>query len=357
MGNSNAAGRSVNAFNIGTKGVGDGSPCFVVAEIAQAHDGSLGAAHAYIEAVARTGVDAIKFQTHIADAESTPQEQFRVKIFPQDASRYDYWKRTGFTEDQWQGLVRHAEQRGLIFLSTPFSFEAVDMLERLGIPAWKIGSGEIGNLPLLKKVARTGKPVLISSGMSPWEELDDAVSIVSADGCPFSVMQCTTSYPCPADKIGLNVIAEMRERYQCPVGFSDHSGAIYASLAAVTLGVNVIEVHAVFSKDCFGPDVSSSLTIDQLGNLVEGIRFVEKAIANPVKKDREAEERKELRSIFGRSLVARHDISAGHILSEDDLALKKPAGGMPAKSLGCVVGRKLLRDYKVNEFIREDDVE
>lgn len=344
-------------FNIGGKDVGNGKPCFIIAEIAQAHDGSLGAAHAYIDAVARAGVDAVKFQTHIADAESTPQEQFRVNIFPQDSTRYEYWKRISFTESQWKGLFQHAHDCGLIFLSTPFSFEAVDMLERLGVPAWKIGSGEIGNIPLLEKVAVTGKPVLISSGMSPWSEIDNAVSVVGALRTPFSVMQCTTSYPCPAEKTGLNVIEEMQIRYGCPVGFSDHSGTIFASLAAATLGASLVEVHAVFTKECFGPDVSSSVTIEQLKILVEGIRFVEKATTSIVKKDEEAERRAELRAIFGRSVVAKHDLLVGHVLSMEDLALKKPAGGIPANMLRSVVGRKLLRDYKANEFIREEDVE
>jgi len=173
--------KNSKSFTIGDRTIGSGYPCIVVAEIAQAHDGSLGAAHAYIDAVAKSGADGIKFQTHIAHAESTPQEQFRKKIFPQDASRYDYWKRMEFTPEQWLGLSSHARDKKLIFLSTPFSNEAVDLLVKLDIPAWKVGSGEIGNLPLIEKMALTGKPVLLSSGMSPWSELDAAVTCVESN--------------------------------------------------------------------------------------------------------------------------------------------------------------------------------
>src|SRR5215467_15257875 len=149
--------------------------CCIVAEVAQAHDGSLGTAHAFIDACARAGADAIKFQTHIASAESTPGEPWRVKFSRQDASRYDYWKRMEFTAEQWRGLAEHANERGLIFLSSAFSFAAVELLERLGMSAWKVGAGEVTNLPLLERMARTGKPVLLSSGMSTWAELDAAV--------------------------------------------------------------------------------------------------------------------------------------------------------------------------------------
>src|SRR4030095_1630017 len=150
--------------------------CLIIGEVAQAHDGSLGMAHAYIDAVANAGADAVKFQTHIAAAESTPGEPWRVKFSRQDTTRYDYWKRMEFSEEQWRGLADHANGRGLLFLSSGFSPEAVDLLERVGVPAWKVGSGEVSNPPLLAKMARTGKPVILSSGLSDWDELDAAVN-------------------------------------------------------------------------------------------------------------------------------------------------------------------------------------
>ena len=161
--------------------------CLIIAEVGLAHDGSLGLAHAFIDEIARNGADAVKFQTHIADAESTPGEPFRVRFSPQDATRYDYWKRMEFSEGQWRELSEHARRKGLIFLSTPFSFEAVELLARLGMPAWKVGSGEVTNVPMLARMAATGRPLLISSGMSSWEELDRAVSTASQAGAPVAL--------------------------------------------------------------------------------------------------------------------------------------------------------------------------
>jgi len=229
----------VNYITIADNLIGHGLPCFIIAEVGNAHDGSLGTAHAYIDAIARTGASAVKFQTHIAAAESTKAEQFRVPFSYQDASRYDYWKRLEFTQAQWAELADHAEERGLVFLSTPFSREAVEMLSGL-VPAWKVGSGEVTNPELLKDIRTTGLPVLLSSGMASWEELETAVA--SLEGSPLAVLQCTTAYPCTPEQVGLNVLSELRQQYECPVGLSDHSGTIYASLAAATLGANVQDV-------------------------------------------------------------------------------------------------------------------
>ncbi|MGE0128193.1 MAG: N-acetylneuraminate synthase family protein [Blastocatellales bacterium] len=331
--------------------------CLIVGEIAQTHDGSLGAAHAYIDAVASAGAGAIKFQTHIAAAESTPGEPWRVKFSRQDATRYDYWKRMEFTEEQWRGLVQHANERGLIFLSSAFSPEAVELLERIGVPAWKVGAGEVSNLPLLAKMARTGKPVILSSGMSDWDELDAAVNCVRENGAPVAVLQCTTAYPCPPEKLGLNVIAELRERYGCPVGLSDHSGAIYAGLAAATLGAKMIEVHVTFSRECFGPDVVASITTPELKQLVEGVRFIERALTAPVDKTAMAEELSELRKVFGKSIVAARDLNAGDRITNEDIAFKKPGSGIPAARFNEVINRRLKRAVAANAMLSEDDLD
>lgn len=344
-------------ISIGRRPVGPGLPAFIVAEIAQAHDGSLGTAHAYIEAAAAAGVDAVKFQTHIAAAESTPDEPFRVKFSPQDATRYDYWKRLEFTPDEWQGLADHAAQLNLAFLSSAFSPQAVELLEAIGVPAWKVGAGEITTLPLLRQMAATGKPVLLSSGMSSWSEFDQAVETVRAAGAPVGVFQCTTAYPCPPEKIGLNVLAALRERYGCPVGLSDHSGTIYAGLAAVALGANMLEVHTVFSRECFGPDVPASVTTSELAQLVEGIRFIETALASPVDKDRFAAETADLKKMFGKGIVATRDLPKEHELSASDMALKKPARGIAPDRFDEIIGRRLRRAVTADAPIRDEDLE
>jgi len=347
----------VGSFSIQNHAIGPGHPCFVIAEVAQAHDGSLGTAHAYIDAVARAGADAVKFQTHIAEAESTPGEPFRVKFSPQDATRYDYWKRMEFSEPQWQGLADHARQAGLVFLSTPFSFEAVEWLDRLEMVAWKVGSGEVTNLPMIERMASTGRPVLLSSGMSDWEELDRAVNAATGAGAPVGIFQCTTAYPCPPEKVGLNVLDEIRRRYQCPVGLSDHSGTIYAGLAAAALGADLLEVHVVFSRECFGPDVRASLTTAELAQLVGGVRFIHTAMAHSLDKQAMAAEMSELRTMFGKSIVAARNLPPGHRLAPGDLALKKPGTGIPAARLKEVLGRKLKQAVAANTILSEKDLD
>jgi len=333
------------------------SSCLVIAEIAQAHDGSLGTAHAYIDAVAKAGADAVKFQTHIADAESTPNEPWRVKFSPQDETRYDYWKRMEFTEAQWHGLKQHAEERGLKFLSTPFSIEAVELLRRVGVFAWKVASGEVSNIPMFEAMVAAGLPFLLSTGMSTLAEIDAAVEKIKVAGNSLFVLQCTSMYPTPAERVGLNLIPFFRERYNCPVGLSDHSGAIYSGLAAAALGIDVIEVHVIFSRETFGPDVPASLTTAELRQLVEGIRFIETANANPVDKDAIARELRDMRNLFTKSIVAARDLPAGTRLEAQHLTTKKPGTSIPAADWHAVLGRRLVRDVAEGSLLSYSDLE
>jgi N-acetylneuraminate synthase len=328
----------------------------VVAEVAQAHDGSLGLAHAFIDAIANAGADAVKFQTHIAAAESTPGEPWRVEFSPQDRTRYDYWKRMEFTEEQWCGLKRHAAERGLKFLSSPFSFEAVEMLSRVGVAAWKVPSGETANTPMLDQMIDTGLPIILSTGMSPLGEIDTAVERIKARGVPLAVLQCTTAYPCPPEKIGLNLLSLFRQRYNCAIGLSDHSGTIYPGLAAVTLGIEVLEVHVTLSREMFGPDVPSSVTTAELRQLVQGIRFVEKMKAEPVDKDRMAGEMESLRKTFTKSVVVCEELPAGTVLRREHLAAKKPGTGIPAAQMPGLIGRQLKRPVAANTLLSEEDL-
>jgi N,N'-diacetyllegionaminate synthase len=343
-------------MRIGTRQVGNGAPCLIIAEIAQAHDGSLGMAHAYVDAVAAAGADVVKFQTHIADAESTPDEPFRIRFSPQDATRYDYWKRMEFTPEQWHDLAGHCADRGLIFLSSPFSIEAVDLLSGLGMPAYKIASGEVSNEVLLARIAQEGKPVLFSSGMSGWAELDRSIGFVRERGVEVAVFQCTTQYPCPPERIGLDVIPLLRQRYQCPVGLSDHSGTIFAGLAAVARGLDLLEVHVTMSREMFGPDVAASLTTAELRQLVEGVRFIERSLGAPVDKDALQGEMQPLRHVFLQSVVAAADLEAGTVLTGKHMTTKKPGTGIPARELPHLIGRVLARRVKRDQLLHYDDL-
>jgi N-acetylneuraminate synthase len=332
------------------------SGVLVIAEVAQAHDGSLGMAHAYIDAVASAGADAVKFQTHIAAAESTPAERWRIKFSLQDNSRYDYWRRMEFSEEQWHGLKRHAHDRGLKFLSSPFSVQAVELLTRVGVVAWKVASGEINNSPMFDQMAATGLPVLLSTGMSPLSEIDAAVERVKAYGLPLTVLQSTSVYPCPPEKVGLNLIPFFRDRYDCGTGLSDHSGTIYAGLAASTLGIDALEVHVTLSREMFGPDVAASVTTSEFRQLVEGVRFIEKMTANPIDKDAAAMDMAPVRELFMKSIVTRRNLTAGTILCAEHLTTKKPGTGIPAICLPEVIGRVLSCDLKADQFLKDTDL-
>lgn len=345
-----------DSFAIGQRSVGAGHPCFIVAEVAQGHDGSLGAAHAYIDLAARAGVDAVKFQTHIAAAESTPAEPWRVKFSPQDDTRYEYWERMEFSPAQWAGLADHCAEAGVTFLSSAFSIEAVDLLHDIGMPAWKIASGELSNHEMIERMVATGAPLLVSSGMSPVAEVDQIVELARRNNVAVGVFQCTSSYPCPPESLGLNLIPEFATRWQAPVGLSDHSGTIYPSLAAVTLGASLLEVHITFSPDCFGPDVSSSLTGPQMAQLVEGVRTIETALANPVDKDVAAEAMAPMRQLFTKSVVAARDLPAGTRLERSDLIARKPGTGIPATDIDVVVGREVSTPIAQYTPIRSQDL-
>lgn len=345
-----------NSIFIGEREIGEHAPCLVIAEIGLAHDGSLGAAHAFIDAIATTGADAVKFQTHIASAESSPAEAFRVNVFPQDETRYDYWERTSFTEKQWAGLKKHAEDKNLIFMSSPFSIEAVKMLRRIGVKAWKIGSGETNNILMLDKIAQENEPVLLSSGMSYLHELEVSVNRLKNKGIPLLIMQCTNRYPCPAEKLGLNMISDYKKRFQVPIGFSDHSGEIGPSLAAVTMGSKAIEVHVTWHSDSFGPDVKASLTIEDLSLLTKNIRILESALSNPIDKDLMAEEMNDMRLLFTKGLVAKKDIAKGEIINTTHIDTKKPCTGIPVNEYEKIIGKSTIRSIAEGESINWTDI-
>ena len=329
---------------------------YIIAEIAQAHDGSLGMAHAYIDAVSKTGCNAIKFQTHIAAAESSMHEPFRIQFSKQDKTRFDYWKRMEFSLEQWKELKQHCDEVGLEFISSPFSNAAVDLLEEVGVNCYKIGSGEVSNFLLLEKIAQTGKPVIISSGMSSYNELDKTVLFLKEREVNFSILQCTTAYPTQPTQYGLNVIDELKKRYKVPIGFSDHSAKIETSIAAVALGAKIIEFHVVFDKRVFGPDTTSSLTIDEANSLVKGIRNIEQALVNPVNK-LVNDEFQSLKNIFEKSLAVNKSLKAEHIITFEDLEAKKPKGfGIDAIKFEAVLGKVVLKDMKQWDFLNEDNL-
>jgi N-acetylneuraminate synthase len=329
---------------------------YYIAEIGQAHEGSLGILHSYIDALCTTGVHAVKFQMHIAIVESSEYEPFRVKFSYEDATRFDYWKRMEFTLPQWKEIKKHCDEVGLDFICSPFSNLAVDWLEEIGVKYYKIGSGEVTNLVLLHKIVQTQKPIILSSGMSSYAELDKTIAFLKEAKAHFSILQCTTSYPTKPEQFGLNVLAELKERYQVKIGFSDHSSTIAANIAAIALGAEILEFHAVFDKRMFGPDAKSSLTIDEIKQLVQDGNMISKALHHPIDKNKN-EAFTEIKNIFEKSLAVNKNLPKGHVITFDDLETKKPKGhGIDASEFQKVIGKKLANDVTAWQFLRDDDL-
>ncbi|MFT5519436.1 MAG: N,N'-diacetyllegionaminate synthase [Enterobacterales bacterium] len=337
------------------KKIGKGEKAFLVAEVAQAHDGSLGAAHSFIDAVSKSGVDAVKFQTHIASEESTLDEKFRVQFSKQDLTRYDYWKRMEFTESQWRGLAQHAKDVGLEFISTPFSIKAFEILDDLDMPFWKVPSGEIKSSSLLDRMIATKKPIVMSTGMSSRKEINDNVKILKESGNAFVILQCTSKYPTPYAQVGLNVLKELHEEHGCLVGLSDHSGTIYPALAAMTNGASFIEVHVALHKHQFGPDTSSSISLDELSILSEASKAFHDMNDSPVDKDKMAEELSLYRDLFFKSIALKKDLQSGVVLRKEMLTMKKPGTGISESELEKIIGKTLIRDVSANRLLTDED--
>ena len=351
-------------FNIGRYEVGNGR-CLIIAEIAQSHNGSFLEALAYIDAVAEAGADIVKFQCHIAAEESSAEEPWRVPIAGFEF-RYDYWEEMQFTWLQWQQLAAHTKQsrtfslhhRDLEFLCSPFSLKALEMLDPL-VPAWKVASGEVTNKPLIEAMVKTGKPILLSTGMSTFNDILNALDLIEAGSkeYPFLVFQTTSEYPVPPEDVGLNELTDFKKSLIQPVGLSDHSGSPYTGLAAVALGADALEVHVTWDKRQQGPDVSSSLAIDELKVLVEGTRWIERIRNNPVDKDAMAEKLAPTRALFTRSAFLNGSYAqavAGMTVSEKMIVMKKPGTGLKLEE---VVGRKLVRTVESGTMLTEADFE
>ncbi|MHB8353801.1 MAG: N-acetylneuraminate synthase family protein [Burkholderiales bacterium] len=338
--------------------IGSGNRPFIIAEVAQSHEGSLGLAFSFIDVAKECGADAIKFQTHIASEESTPAEPWRVRFSRQDASRYDYWKRMEFTLDQWHELKVYADSRDIVFLSSPFSVQACQWLEEIGMPAWKIASGEAHNPQLLQWVLATGKPVILSSGLSAPAETIALAHTIRNQGVAVAVLHSTPMYPTAAEDVGLNLIDMFSHALpDIPVGLSDHSGVPFPGIVASYMGASIIEVHFTLHRKMFGPDVSASLTPDGLAALVEGSRFAWRMRHHSVDKIQQLSGFSTERTIFSRSLYTTREIAAGEQITAADVAYKKPGGGLTYDHLEHIVGHRARQALPNHHPLRLDDVQ
>ena len=323
-----------------------------IAEIGQAHDGSLGLAHSYLDALKNTGVTDIKFQIHIADAESSDEEKFRKKFSYEDKTRYDYWKRIEFTKEQWLGLFNHCKKNRFNFVASPFSIEAVNLLKKIGCKTFKIASGEVNNFLIIDNIIKQKKEIILSSGLSNFKELDKTVNRIKKNKINLSILQCTSEYPSNFKTIGLNVIEVMKNRYKVPTGLSDHSGDVNTLLAATAVGAELMEFHVTFSKKSFGPDSTSSIEIPKVKELIENIDYVHKCIKYKIDKSNFKINMK-VKKMFSKSLAVNKDLLKHHKIKIEDLETKKPGMlGIEPGSYKKVIGKRLKKNLKKNSFLK-----
>lgn len=333
----------------------DLSKRLIIAEIGMTHDGSLGQAKALIRSAAESGVDAVKLQMHIS-CEETIHNAPQPPYFKGEP-RYEFFERTAFSMEQWKEIKDLCKELGVYFLVSPFSIEATKRLISLGVEAIKIPSGEITNIPYLKHMSQFPIPIIISSGMSSWTELTDCVKIFEESNSNYAILQCTSEYPCRPEKVGLNVIEELRQTYpNIPIGFSDHTEGIWADIAAWMLGANIIEKHFTISKLMYGPDAYMSLEPVEMKQLCDGIKNLQVVMDTPIDKTN-IEDLSEMKRIFQKSIVSAKDIEKGTIIDESMLAYKKPGTGLETKYYKDIIGKKTLRDLKSDETIQYKDIE
>jgi sialic acid synthase SpsE len=338
-------------ISVGPRKVGRGEPCFVIAEAGINHNGDLTLAKELLEAAAAAGADAFKIQTHLPEYEMLRGGATAAYV---GESLFDLLTRTALSADAHLELRDLGKQRGITFLSTPFSREAADFLESIGVPAFKTGSGELTNIPLQRHIARKRKPMIISTGMSTPDEIDATVQAVRAEGAQFALMHCTSTYPTPFEHVQLDCIPALQAKYGVPVGFSDHTLGTFMAFAAVTLGANLYEKHFTTSRSLPGPDQQGSMEPRELEELIKGIRAIETA-RGATKQIQPGEQ--DVRNMAHHSIVSIRDIAAGATIGSADVWPKRPGTGIPARQLSEIVGRTAKRAIAKDRLISWDDLQ
>lgn len=345
------------ALDIAGRRIAEDEPPFVIAEGGVNHNGSVEVALQLVDAAATAGADAVKFQTFSADAvvlEDAPQAAYQRERAPA-GSQLEMLRRLELPADAWPALQARATARDIVFLSTPFDLASVQLLAALGMPAFKVGSGDLTNLVLLRAVAALGKPVLLSTGMASWAEIDATVEDLRTHGDPpLVLLQCTSAYP--AEPVDANLLAmeAMRTRYGVPVGYSDHTLGIGVAAAAAALGAAVIEKHLTLDRALPGPDHEASLDPGEFGAMVVAVRLAAETRGGAGKAAVAAEA--EARQLARRSLVVTRAIAAGEELTAADLDAVRPAGGISPQRLDDVIGRRAARDLPRGSPLHHDDV-
>lgn len=326
---------------------------YIIAEAGVNHNGSYELALQLIDAAKNAGVDCIKFQTFKAEnlvSKDAKKAEYQVTNTHNDDSQYTMLKKLELTDEQFVGLKKHCEDIDIDFLSTAFDFDSIEFLHSIGCAVWKVPSGEITNLPYLIRIARYGEPVILSTGMATMDEVKAAIRVLQENGCrQITLLHCTTEYPAPYQDVNLSAMLTMKNVFNLPVGYSDHTQGIAIPIAAVAMGATVIEKHFTLDRNMEGPDHKASLEPDELKAMVEAIRQVEVAVGDGRKTPSESE--KKNIAVARKSIVAKRRIVKGEILTEENIATKRPGNGLPPMLWFDVIGSVAVRDFEIDEQI------
>lgn len=331
---------------------------YVIAEAGVNHNGSVKNAFKMIDCAKECGCDCIKFQTFKTDAlvtSNAPKADYQMRNTNGSNNQFAMLKSLELNDREFEELKAHCNEIGIEFMSTPFDIESVDVLEKIGVTRYKISSGDINNKQLLQYVAKTGKSMVVSTGMSTIEEVRKAVDWIEQVGNhQITLLHCTSNYPTSYDEVNMKAMQTLQQKFGYPIGYSDHTKGDLASIVAVAMGATVIEKHFTLDKNMEGPDHKASLNVEELKEMVDDIRAVETIMGSGVKQPMKSE--LNTRSVARKSVVLAHNIQKGEILKKEDLVLKRPGNGLAPEYLDELIGKVLVRNMRAEEMITWKDV-
>ncbi len=348
---------SDNQIKILERLIGADQPCFIIAEAGVNHNGDMNLAHKLIDAAIAAGADAIKFQSFIAEdlvTAGTPKANYQVETTGTDDGQFGMLKALELSAGQQAEIKGHCDEGGIIYLCTPYEEKSADMLDRLDVAAYKVASTDTNNIPFLRYLAAKGRPVILSTGMSDEEEVENSMVALEAAKGKTAILHCTSEYPAPPEESNLRAIRRLREKYQCPVGYSDHTAGIGVSPYAIAAGASILEKHFTLDVDLPGPDHRASIIPEELTELVNMVRMVEKVMGDGVKIPMTSELKN--KNKMQKSIVADRDIEAGHIFQAQDLVIKRPGTGLAPKLLDELIGKKSAVDISRDSVLQDSDV-
>lgn len=337
--------------------IGEKNPCFIIAEAGVNHSGDISLAKKLVDVAVDAGSDAVKFQTFKSEGVVTKQAgtaDYARKNIGKNIKQIDLIKKYELKYNDFKILKGYCDKKNIIFLSTPHSFDAIDFLEHL-VPAYKFGSGDLTNIPTLKYAAKKGKPMILGTGMSTLDEIKTAIKAIKREGNNNIIaLHCTTNYPCSFEEVNLNAMLTMKEKLDCLVGYSDHTLGITVPMIAVALGAVLIEKHFTIDRKLPGPDHKASLEPNELKEMIEEIRNIEKIFGSFEKKPTKSEE--EIMKIVRKSLVAKKDIEKGSIIKKEMIDIKRPGSGIKPSEINQILGKKAKKRILKDEIIQKNMV-